>query len=56
MVKKEQIKAALTELIINTNLDIEQVEREYERAFAQESAEVLGECWVEVMSELEELN
>jgi hypothetical protein len=56
MVKKEQIKAVLTELVLNTTLDIEQVEREYEKAFVQESAEVLGECWIEVMSELEELN
>ena len=56
MTNKQHIKAALVELIINTNLDIDQVEQAYCEAFPNESAEILAEIWVEVNEELPELN
>ena len=56
MTNKEQIKAALTEMILNTNLDIGLIEQAYCEAFASEGAEILAEIWVEVNEELPELN
>ena len=56
MNNRNTIKAALTELVLNTYLDIDQVEAAYAAAFPNEDAEVLAECWVEVMEEMPELN
>lgn len=52
----EFIKACLVQRILNTNESIDEIEQAFIAAFPSEDAEVLAECWVEVMSELPELN
>jgi hypothetical protein len=53
----ENATAALVELVINTNLPIDEVEQRWVETFAGEiDSEVLGEIWVDVMSTLPELN
>lgn len=56
MNNRNTIKAALTGLVLNTYLDIDQVEAAYAAAFPNEDADLLGDIWVEVMSEFPELN
>lgn len=53
---RNNIKAALTELIINTDLDIDEIEARFIEAFPNEDAELLAECFVEVMDEIPEIN
>jgi hypothetical protein len=56
MTNKDILIAAATELIINTNLDIDQAAEAFSNAFPNENMEVLAEIFVEVVDSLPELN
>lgn len=56
MTNKNTLIAAATELILNTDLDIDQAAEAFSNAFPNESMEILAEVFVEAMESLPELN
>ena len=56
MTNKNTLIAAATELILNTDLDIDQAAEAFSAAFPNESLEILAEVFVEVVETLPELN
>ena len=50
------MKSFLEDLILNSELDIDEVEARFCSEFANEDADVLGMIWVEVLNEMPELN
>jgi hypothetical protein len=56
MTNKNTLIAAATELILNTDLDIDQAAEAFSNAFPNESMEILAEVFVEVVETLPELN
>lgn len=52
----EQIKSFLANLVLNTELSIDEIEQVYCTEFVNEDADLLGQIWVEVMETLPELN
>jgi hypothetical protein len=53
----EWARAVLEEMIINTNMDIGAIEEEWVNMFVDKfDYDLLGEVWIDVMSELPELN
>jgi hypothetical protein len=56
MTNKNTLIAAATELILNTDLDIDQAAEAFTNAFPNESMEILAEVFVEAMESLPELN